>query len=102
MKKKAMISQPMRNLPKEHIAAERARAAEVMQQRGYEVVETYFPDDWGTWDGKNKALHFLSRAIECMAQCDAVYFCQGWEDSRGCRVEHLIAQKYGLALFYAE
>ena len=33
-----------------------------------------------------------------MAQVDAIYFMEGWEKSRGCRVEIKVAEEYGLKI----
>ena len=30
-----------------------------------------------------------------MSKCNAVYFCKGWENARGCRIEHETAKAYG-------
>lgn len=38
----------------------------------------------------------LSQAVEVMLRCDGIIFCDGWEKSRGCRMEHLKARKAGL------
>jgi hypothetical protein len=35
-----------------------------------------------------------------MSKCDAVYFCNGWENARGCKIEHDIAIAYGLLTIY--
>lgn len=35
-----------------------------------------------------------------MTLCHAVYFCKGWENARGCRIEHDIAVAYGLEALY--
>lgn len=28
------------------------------------------------------------------------YFCKGWENTRGCRIEHEAAKAYGLEIIY--
>ena len=33
---------------------------------------------------------------------NVVYFCDGWEDAMGCRIEHDAAEEYGLDIIYAE
>ena len=30
-----------------------------------------------------------------MSECDTVYFCKGWENARGCKIEHEVAKSYG-------
>lgn len=41
---------------------------------------------------------YLSMSIAKMSECDAVYFCAGWSKMRGCKIEHQIAQEYGLEI----
>lgn len=47
-------------------------------------------------------IFYLAQSLEQMAKCSAVYFCQGWESARGCRIEHEVASRYGLAIYYEE
>ena len=47
-------------------------------------------------EGKIKALRCLAGALAAMSQCDGAYFMKGWEDARGCRIEHAAATEYGL------
>ena len=37
-----------------------------------------------------------------MSKCNAVYFCKGWENARGCKIEHKTAKAYGLDMIYEE
>lgn len=41
-------------------------------------------------------LCFLAKSLENMSLCHAAYFCTGWENARGCRIEHDAAVAYGL------
>lgn len=34
--------------------------------------------------------------------CNAAYFCKGWENARGCRIEHDAAVAYGLEVLYED
>lgn len=47
-------------------------------------------------------LCFLAKSLENMSLCHAVYFCKGWENARGCRIEHDAAVAYGLDIIYEE
>lgn len=35
--------------------------------------------------------------LRAMLDCDAIYFCKGWQDSCGCSIEHYVARKYMLS-----
>ena len=104
--KKAMISQPMNGLSEESIVLTRQRAINFLERKGYEVVNTFFNDEW--YEEKameergvvNRPMCFFAKSVENMSKCDAVYFCNGWDRARGCRLEHLIAQSYGVKIMH--
>ena len=104
--KKAMISQPMNGLTDEQIIETRNRAKEHLEKEGYEVVNTLFTDEWYSDKAmkergvENIPLCFLAKSIENMSLCNAVLFCRGWEQARGCRIEHDAARAYGLERIY--
>jgi hypothetical protein len=105
---KAMISQPMNGYTDDQVTAIRAKAVDVMHAKGYGVVDTFFKDDWADSDKlaekgiEQVPLLFMSKSLEKMAECHAVYFCKGWEEARGCRIEHQVAEAYGLTIFEEE
>lgn len=47
-------------------------------------------------------LCFLAKSLENMSLCHAAYFCKGWENARGCTIEHEAAVAYGLDIIYEE
>lgn len=103
----AMISQPMNGKTDDQIILQKQSAEAKLKELGYEVLNTFFDDDWTNKDHlqstyANIPVAFLARSIDGMAKCDAVYFCKGWEDARGCKIEHSIAEAYGLTIFYEE
>lgn len=103
--KKVMISQPMNGKTDEEILLTKEKAVEFLEKEGYEVINTFFSDEFKTAEhGEeiNVPVRFLAKSIESMVECSAVYFCKGWEDARGCRIEHAIAMEYGLKVFYEE
>ena len=103
---KAMISQPMAGKTDEEIVATRERAIKVLESKGYEVVNTLFTDEWYSEEDmkargvENVPLCFLAKSLENMSQCHAAYFCKGWRNARGCRIEHEVALAYGLTVIY--
>lgn len=105
---KAMLSQPMAGKTDEEILATRDNAIDALKEMGYEVVNTLFTDDWYSSEAmkergvENIPLCFLAKSLENMSLCHAVYFCEGWENARGCRIEHEAAKAYGLTILYEE
>ena len=106
--KKAMLSQPMAGKTEEEIIATRNEAIRVLTERGYTIVNTLFTDEWYSKEKMAERgvvqipLCFLAKSLENMSLCHAAYFCKGWENARGCRVEHEAAKAYGLEIFYEE
>ena len=105
---KAMISQPMAGKTPEDIVETRNRAIKFLEERGYEVVNTLFTDVWYSESSVkdrgvvNKPLCYLAKSLENMSLCDVAYFCNGWEQARGCRIEQEAAEAYGLIVMYEE
>lgn len=108
MKKKAMLSQPMAGKTDEEIVAAREKAIADLETMGYEVVNTYFTDEWYSDEAMEKRgvvqvpLCYLAKSLENMSLCHAAYFCNGWENARGCRIEHDAAVAYGLKVLYED
>lgn len=106
--KKAMLSQPMGGLTEDEIKDARDSAIKVLSEKGYEVVNTLFTDEWYDHDKMKERgvvqipLCFLAKSLENMSKCHAVYFCKGWEKARGCKIEHEAALSYGLDIIYEE
>ena len=105
---KAMLSQPMAGKSEEEIKTTREKAIEVLKDKEYEVVNTLFTDEWYSSDKMKERgvvqipLCFLAKSLENMSLCHAAYFCKGWEQARGCRIEHDAAVAYGLTILYEE
>ena len=105
---KAMLSQPMAGKSEEEIRATREKAIKALEKRNYEIVNTLFSDEWYSSDKMKERgvvqipLCFLAKSLENMSLCHAVYFCKGWEQARGCRIEHDAEVAYGLTILYEE
>ena len=103
---KAMLSQPMAGKTDEEIITTREKAIAALTEKGYEVVNTLFTDEWYSRESMEARgvvqipLCFLAKSLENMANCHAAYFCKGWEHARGCRIEHAAAEAYGLDIIY--
>lgn len=105
---KAMLSQPMGGKTDEEIVATRERALRAIKENGYEVVNTLFTDEWYNDENMkargvvNIPLCFLAKSLENMSLCHMAYFCKGWENARGCLIEHEAAKAYGMVILYEE
>lgn len=105
---KAMLSQPMAGKTEQEIVETRERAIAALEAKGYKIVNTLFTDEWYSDQAmkergvENIPLCFLAKSLENMSLCHAAYFCRGWEQARGCRLEHEAARAYGLKIIYEQ
>lgn len=98
---KAVISQPMRGKSVEQIKQERADLVKLLLEKGYIVEDTVFTftDDLSE---DRHSLFCLGRVISLIAAMDAVVFMDGWEEARGCRIEHTCCKEYGVPILYTK
>ncbi len=94
--KKVMISQPMKGRSNEEIIAEREPIVKELLKKGYETINTVFAES--PEEAQNAPVWYLSKSIEAMSTVDAVYFMDGWEEARGCKLERQIAEAYGITI----
>ena len=93
---KLFISQPMKDKTDEEIKAVREHAISaamtIIGSDNVEVIDSFFeraPVD-------AKPLWFLGKSLELLSTADFAYFSKGWEDARGCKIEHTCAIEYGI------
>jgi hypothetical protein len=105
---KVMISQPIKGLIEKQITETKNRFLEFAKKENMEVVNTYFKDEWFAKIELNHVgviqvpVYYLAKSLEKMAHCNVVYFAKGWENARGCKIEHEVALQYGLNILYEE
>lgn len=97
--KRIFISQPMKGLSDEQIKKERQIIVDSIVAeygRDIEIIDSYFegaPAD-------AKPLWFLGKSLELLSTADMVFFAKGWEYARGCRIEHITAEEYGIEIIH--
>lgn len=95
---KVMISQPMLNKTNEQIKAERKDVVQELKSRNYEVIDTIIEEE--APNGTNAPVFYLAKSIEYISQADKVLFMNGWENARGCKIEHEICKQYKIPILY--
>ena len=93
--KKLFISQPVKGKRPAEVYTEYERAVERVESylgEKVEIIGSFFDDEY-------TSLELLAESIASLAKADIAYFAEGWERSRGCRIEHECAQKYGMLVF---
>ena len=73
-----------------------ASVAKAMKRLGYEPVN---PLENGLSEHDTWEAHIV-KDIAALLQCKAIYMLQGWQDSKGARIEHHIATEIGLPIMY--
>lgn len=94
---KLFISQPMRGKTDEEILNERENLiAKAKAHYGdVEVINSFF----GT-DNPSHALEYLGESIKLLSEADVAIFAPGWENARGCRIEHSVCEEYKISINY--
>lgn len=92
--KKVFISQPMKGREEIDIINERDAAIAALEDQFGEPVEEVH--SYSPANKNGHPLTSLGMSIQCMAEADVAYFCDGWENARGCNIEHECAKQYGI------
>lgn len=89
MKKRIYISLPISGC--EQKAREKADLVQAaLSRKGWRPVNPFEVNA-----GKNPAYEdHLCYDLRAMLDCDAIYFCEGWETSCGCNIEHDTALRF--------
>lgn len=94
--KKLFISQPMRDKTTDEIKAQRTKMGEWFPNM--EIIDSFFTDVIH----ETKPLWYLGESLKLLSQADYVYFSEGWEKYRGCKIEHECAESYGIDILTIE
>ena len=91
--KKIFISQPMKDKTDDEIKAEREKAIKLCKKylgEDIEVIDSFIENA----PADATPLWYLGESIKLLSPADYVFFCEGWEEARGCVIEHDCARKY--------
>ena len=78
--------------------AERQKAIESAEhhfEEEFEVIDSYFENA----PVEARPLWYLGKSIELLSTADVAFFAKGWKESRGCIIEYICANKYGMTVF---
>lgn len=93
--KKLFISQPMKGKSDEEILAVRSDAIQAAKEaigEDVEVIDSFFSNA----PVEANPLWFLGKSLELLSTADVAYFARGWNEARGCKIEHECAIAYGI------
>lgn len=95
---KVFISQPMKGLSEKKIKSNREKAIKNIKNLygdDAEIIDSYIDSD-GT------PLWCLGKSIELLSTADIAYFVKDWNTARGCRIEYMCADNYGIGAYFEE
>lgn len=94
---KVMISQPMNGVPDEEVKKIQQDLKEKFAKLHIEVIDSFITDE--IKDSNHPGVYYLGRTLmNFMHDIDAVYFVEGWNKARGCRIERHICEEYGIKI----
>lgn len=65
-----------------------------LSRKGHEVVS-----DRDIYSGNNPTpADIVCDRLRALSSCDAIYLCEGWTDSKICRIEYCFAKEFGKKL----
>lgn len=67
-----------------------------LRRKGFDAIT---PFDVSPDPNASYAEH-LGKDIQALLECDAVYFCRGWQDSKGCQAEYEVAKIFGKQIVF--
>ena len=95
---KVMISQPMNGIPDSEVRRIQNELKERFAKYHIEVVDSFLTEEVDT-NLRNKGVFYLGRTIQkFLSDVDAVYFVNGWQRARGCKIERQICEEYGIMI----
>lgn len=92
---KIFISQPMRGKTIDDIVQERNKIVARWEGKPVEFIDSYFSEG-----ASKNPTDSLGKSISLIGGADLVVFAPGWENARGCRIEHEVAKEYGIQIAY--
>ena len=64
-------------------------------EEDFEIIDSFIEDP-PSHDVIHESLWYLGRSLQFLADADIAYFSQGWDQARGCIIENMVAQRYGI------
>jgi hypothetical protein len=88
----------MKDLSEEEIRHNRMKAVKKIKSLygdDVEIIDSYI-------DCGDTPLWCLGKSIELLSTADVAYFLKGWNTARGCRIEYMCADNYGIGAYFEE
>lgn len=93
---KVYISLPISNKDESEVREHADLTKAMLSRAGHQAVNPF-----DIYCGKNPTYaDYLCSNLRALADCDAIYLCEGWQFSRGCRIEATFAREFGKTFMY--
>ena len=103
MRESIYISIPISGLSESVQRAKAGMVAQMLREMGYEkVINPFIISDWLKNSMKREPTYdeYLDADIAVLRGCTAIYMCEGWSKSNGCKIERQEAINAGLEVIY--
>lgn len=103
MSESIYISIPISGLSESVQRAKAGMVAKMLREMGYEkVINPFIISDWLKNSLKREPTYdeYLDADIAVLRGCTAIYMCEGWSRSNGCKIERQEAINAGLEVIY--
>ena len=81
----------------EEIKSERNIIKAGLESIGNEVIDSIFAEN--APETSQQGAWYLGKAVQLLATADSAYFVNGWQNARGCRLEHDICVAYDIPIY---
>ena len=100
MKRKSIyVSLPISGYDLDGRKAEAERIKSKLNFCGLSIIEVITPFDVCPEPDKPYS-YYMGKDIEALLECDAIYLCERWQNSKGCMAEFEVARIYGKEIIF--
>lgn len=95
------ISIPISGLQIEQQRAKAREIAKKLKELGHEPVNPFdTPPPNGNLSDKEQYNYYIGEDLKRLLTCDAIFLCEGWSESKGCRLEAQISLVYDMKQYW--
>ena len=97
--KRFYVSLPISGYDLDERKSEAERIKSKLNFCGLSIVKVITPFDVCPEADKPYS-YYMGKDIEALLECDTVYMCNGWQNSKGCMAEFEVARIYGKKIMF--
>lgn len=93
---KVMISIPMNGIDDNIVKNQISDIKKDFAKLHIDCVDSFLTEE--PINVNHEGVYYLSRSLDILSQCDAMFFHKDWQKARGCRIERQICKEYGIKI----